>query len=85
MSPTVTVCGIGHNDSLRPSRGAGDRDAWIGERKSYAAWVDCAAFAKGMLAPTKAGRAPDPRDSEDPDAYLPAGHSLDIGDDCGTP
>jgi hypothetical protein len=67
--------------NLRP----GDRGMWVADVKSYAAWVDCAAGAKGLLAPTKPTAAvdPAPSDSEDPDNYLKADHALDIGDDCG--
>jgi hypothetical protein len=68
-----------HN--LRP----GDRGMWIAATKSYAAWVDCAAAAKGMLAPTSAGTVttPDPQNTESLDDYLKPDHTLDIKDDCG--
>ena len=66
---------------------AGDKGMWIGGTKAYGAGVDCAAAAKGLLAPTPPDgrRAPDPRDTEDPDAYLKADHSLDIFNGCGSP
>lgn len=66
---------------------AGDRGMWIGRTRSYNALVDCAAGAKGLLAPTPegGGGAPDPRETEDPDAYLRTDHSLDIHDNCHIP
>jgi hypothetical protein len=66
---------------------AGDKGMWISSTRSYNAWVDCAAAAKGLLAPTRPGQGatPDPRDSEDPDAYLRADHSIEITDDCHLP
>lgn len=66
---------------------ADDRGMWVGNTKSYGALVDCAAAAKGLLAPTRPESAPvaAPSDTEDPETYLNADHSLDIGDDCGNP
>jgi hypothetical protein len=66
---------------------AGDKGMWIADTRAYSAWVDCAAAAKGMLAPTRpgAGATPGPQDTEDPDAYLKTDHSLDIADDCPRP
>ena len=61
---------------------AGDRGMWVGASKSYTAWVDCAAAARGLLAPTRSGGTPAADPSEDPDALLEADHALDIGDDC---
>jgi len=61
---------------------AGDRGMWVGNTKSYSAWVDCAASYRGLLAPTRAGAAPRPSDSEDPMALLRADHALEIADDC---
>jgi len=68
--------------NLRP----GDWGMWVGAAKSYAAWVDCAASNKGLLAPTRhTGVAPAPSDTEDPANYLKADHAIEIGDDCGNP
>lgn len=66
---------------------AGDRGMWIGDTRAYTAWVDCAASAKGLLAPTRPSEAtaPGPRGTEDPDAYLKADHSLEITDECPDP
>jgi hypothetical protein len=66
---------------------ARDKGMWIAYTRAYSAWVDCAAAAKGMLAPTRPGAAatPGPQDTENPDAYLKADHSLDITDDCPGP
>ena len=63
---------------------AGDRGMWIASTNSYVARVDCAAAAKGLLAPTKPDTValPASRDPEDPDAYLKADHSLEIADNC---
>jgi hypothetical protein len=63
---------------------AGDQGMWIADTQGYSAWVDCAAAAKGLLAPTRHGTvtAPSPRNSEEADAYLRADHALDIADDC---
>lgn len=70
-----------------PSAGnlrASDRGMWVADTQSYGAWLDCAAAAKGLLAPTPVD-APgaNPTASEDPKNYLRADHSLDIPDDCG--
>lgn len=63
---------------------AGDKGMWIGDTRSYMAWVDCAASAKGLLAPTRPDTTvPGPKNSGDPDAFLRADHSLDIIDECG--
>jgi hypothetical protein len=64
---------------------AGDRGMWIRNADAYGALVDCAAAARGMLAPTPIDNAPvaAPSNTEDPENYLRADHSLDIGDDCG--
>jgi len=63
---------------------AGDRGMWIRNVNAYSALVDCAAAARGMLAPTRPESAPvaAPSTTEDPQNYLRADHSLDIGDDC---
>ncbi|MFC5008387.1 hypothetical protein ACFPIJ_62585 [Dactylosporangium cerinum] len=64
---------------------AADKGMWIGDIHSYLAQIDCAAARKGLLAPFRAGSgapAANPSDTEDPDAYLRADHSLDIADDC---
>jgi hypothetical protein len=61
---------------------AGDRGMWVGNTKSYSAWVDCAASYRGLLAPTRPEAAPRPSDSEDPMALLRADHALEIADDC---
>jgi len=61
---------------------AGDHGMWVGESKSYSAWVDCVASDRGLLAPTRPEAAPRPSDSEDPNALLEADHSLDIKDEC---
>jgi hypothetical protein len=60
---------------------------WLINTKSYGALVDCTAAGKGLLAPTRMDSAPvaAPSNTEDPDNYLRADHSLDIGDDCGNP
>ncbi|MET7420768.1 hypothetical protein [Dactylosporangium sp. NPDC005555] len=65
---------------------AGDKGMWVGHSAGYLAWIDCVAARKGMLAPFKEGAAdvPGPADTEDPDAYLKADHTLDIGDDCAS-
>jgi hypothetical protein len=65
----------------------GDRGMWLINTKSYGALVDCTAAGKGLLAPTRMDSAPvaAPSNTEDPDNYLRADHSLDIGDDCGNP
>lgn len=61
-----------------------DRGMWVRQATSYAAWVDCAAGKKGLLAPTRqTDVAPEPSDTEDPDNYLRADHAIDIGDGCG--
>jgi hypothetical protein len=59
-----------------------DHGMWIGKVKSYFAWMDCAAAAKGLLAPAKSPADPKPAETEDPNAILEADHTLDIGDDC---
>jgi hypothetical protein len=66
---------------------AGDHGMWVGNVKSYNAMIDCAAAAKGLFAPTRMDSAPvvAPSNTEDPDNYLRADHSLDIADDCGNP
>jgi hypothetical protein len=80
---------VEHDETLwelpsAPNLRAGDRGLWIRTTKSYAAWVDCAAAAQGLLAPTRTGAAnPVPLSTEDQDAYLKADHSLEITDDCG--
>ena len=61
---------------------AGDRGMWVGTSKSYAAWVDCAAADRGLLAPTRSGAAPAPSPSEDENALLEANHALEITDEC---
>jgi len=61
---------------------AGDRGMWVGNTKNYAAWVDCAAGDRGLLAPTRPEAAPEPSGSEDPMALLRADHALEIRDDC---
>jgi hypothetical protein len=61
---------------------AGDRGMWVGNTNDYFAWVDCAAFHRGLLAPTRPEAAPEPSSSEDPMALLRADHALEIGDDC---
>lgn len=68
-----------------PNLRAGDQGMWIAAAKSYLAWVDCAAAAKGQLAPTGGGAATaaDPANTEDPGEYLKPGHTLDISNDCG--
>jgi hypothetical protein len=65
----------------------GDRGMWLINTRSYGALVDCTAAGKGLLAPTRMDSAPvaAPSNTEDPDNYLRADHSLDIGDDCGNP
>jgi hypothetical protein len=63
---------------LRP----GDRGMWVGDSKFYSALVDCAAFARGLLAPTRPDAAPRPSRSEDQNALLEADHTLDVNDDC---
>jgi hypothetical protein len=62
---------------------AGDRGMWVADRQSYGALLDCAAAAKGLLAPTPVDAAPGPAPSEDQNNYLRADHSLDIDDNCG--
>ncbi|MEV6850616.1 hypothetical protein [Actinoplanes sp. NPDC051411] len=64
---------------------AGDRGMWIRNVDAYSALVDCSAAGRGLLAPTRTDSAPAvaPSNTEDPDNYLRADHSLDIGDDCG--
>lgn len=65
---------------------AGDHGMWIADARSYLALVDCAAAAKGLLAPTRPDTAaPGPRSTEDDDNYLRADHSLEITNDCPTP
>jgi hypothetical protein len=61
---------------------AGDHGMWVGDSKSYTARVDCAAAARGLLAPTRPGTAPEPTASEDQNALLEADHALEIKDDC---
>jgi hypothetical protein len=61
---------------------AGDRGMWMGNTKAYSAWVDCAASEKGLLAPTRREVAPQPTDTEDPNALLKPDHDLEIRDDC---
>ena len=61
---------------------AGDRGMWVGNTKNYAAWVDCAAGDRGLLAPIRPEAAPEPSSSEDPMALLRADHALEIRDDC---
>lgn len=61
---------------------AADRGMWIGSTKGYVAWVDCAAAARGLLAPTRVGAAPDPARTEDPNAMLRPDHTLDIRGNC---
>ncbi|WP_426511762.1 hypothetical protein ACPPVO_14705 [Dactylosporangium sp. McL0621] len=64
-----------------------DKGMWIGESRSYMAWIDCAAAGKGLLAPTPPNRTavPGSPDTEDQNSYLRADRSLDIPDDCGDP
>ena len=63
---------------------AADRGMWVGDNRSYAAWIDCTAARLGLLAPTRADAAPapSPSDTEDPNDYLRANHALTIPDDC---
>ncbi|MFI5892950.1 hypothetical protein ACIA5D_22845 [Actinoplanes sp. NPDC051513] len=61
---------------------AGDHGMWVGASKSYSAWVDCVAFDRGLLAPTRPEAAPRPSASEDSNALLEADHSLDIKENC---
>ncbi|WP_412746276.1 hypothetical protein [Krasilnikovia sp. MM14-A1004] len=61
---------------------ARDRGMWIGKTTAYTAWVDCAASDQGLLAPTRPGVAPQPVDTEDPDALLKADHAVEIRDEC---
>lgn len=64
---------------------AADQGMWVSNVTAYTAMVDCAASDKGLLAPTRTDTEPAaaPSNTEDPDNYLRADHSLDIGDDCG--
>jgi hypothetical protein len=63
---------------------AGDQGMWVRNAEAYGALVDCAATDRGMLAPTGMDDAPAaaPSNTEDPQNYLRADHSLDILDDC---
>jgi hypothetical protein len=63
---------------------SGDKGMWIAHTGAYMAWVDCAASAKGLLAPTRPETAPrpGPSEAEDQDAYLRTDHSIEITDDC---
>lgn len=67
-------------DRIRPA----DRGMWIGDSRSYSAWMDCDAAKKGLLAPGKRKMEPNPQPSATEDAadFLRADHSLDIADDC---
>jgi hypothetical protein len=56
---------------------------FVAGAKAYSALVDCAAAARGLLAPAGGGTATSPGPREDPDQYLDAGHTLDIPDECG--
>lgn len=60
-----------------------DAGMWVGEARSYFAWIDCAAWDRGLLAPDESafGGAL-PAGAEDPDAVLRPDHSLDIVNDC---
>jgi hypothetical protein len=62
---------------------AGDRGMWLMDARSYSALVDCAAGAKGLLAPTRPGEGS--TSAEDPEKLLAADHGLDIDDDCPGP
>jgi hypothetical protein len=62
---------------------AGDRGMWVTDTQSYGALLDCAAAAKGLLAPTPVDAGPGPAPSEDQNNYLRSDHSLDIDDNCG--
>jgi hypothetical protein len=68
--------------SWSPRLRASDHGMVIAKTDGYNAWVDCAAAAKGLLAPTRTQTAPAPTNSESDDEYLRADHSLDIGDNC---
>ncbi|WP_127503827.1 hypothetical protein [Actinoplanes solisilvae] len=61
-----------------------DRGMWLAEAQSYMAMIDCAAAAKGLIAPGKPEFAANPVESTDPNAVLRTDHALDIGDDCAT-
>jgi hypothetical protein len=61
---------------------AGDVGMWLSERSAYNALVDCVAASKGLMAPTVQPAAPDPTDTEDPDALLRADHALEIHANC---
>jgi hypothetical protein len=63
---------------------AADRGMWIGNTRSYSAWVDCDAARRGLIAPGKRTTDPVPHPSatEDPDSYMRADHALDIAEDC---
>ena len=62
---------------------AGDRGMWLMDADSYSALVDCAAGAKGLLAPTRPGEGS--TGGEDPEQLLAADHGLDIDGDCPGP
>ncbi|WP_432981874.1 hypothetical protein [Dactylosporangium sp. CA-233914] len=64
-----------------------DKGMWIGTTKSYMAWIDCAAAANGLLAPTPSTvtTTPGPQPTEDQNSYLRADRSLDISDGCANP
>jgi hypothetical protein len=61
-----------------------DRGLWIRSARSYTAWMDCDAAAKGLLAPGKRTSAPAPQPSgtEDADNYLRADHTMDVTGEC---
>ncbi|MET7394320.1 hypothetical protein ABZS66_12580 [Dactylosporangium sp. NPDC005572] len=60
----------------------GDEGVWIGNTSSYLAWINCAAAAKGLLAPDRGTGGAAPAASEDPDAFLRPDHALAITDGC---
>jgi hypothetical protein len=61
---------------------AGDRGMWLGDSVAYAAWADCPAWRRDLLAPSAGVTGPGPLPTEDPNALLRPDHALDIGDDC---
>lgn len=63
--------------NLRPA----DQGMWLHSAKGYSAWVDCAAGAKGLLAPTPKGEAGHDPD-EDPDSLAKPDHPLEVSGGC---
>jgi hypothetical protein len=62
-----------------------DRGMRVAKVNYYMTWVDCAASAKGLLAPTKdddTGSPAEPAPSESAGDYLRADHSLTVPDNC---